>query len=197
MQLFYHIPLYSLVPTQVWEDKNPISYLQYTLKTLSQDFVAHDSILQDTVKLVYIPFVNLNNYFFETFGDFHYYHALGLWIDYCATQANQETCVFANLTSKQLDVLVFKEGKLQLINSFEYHSPEDLVYYILFTYEQLDLDTEEVPIYLSGSIDKTKPSYSSLYTYIRYVEFIATHSLRIATFDEEETHKNLLLKLGL
>ena len=122
---------------------------------------------------------------------------MGPWIEYCSEIANKTTSVFANFTSKQLDLLVYKDGKLYLANSFEYHTPEDIVYYTLFIYEQLNLDPETIPIYLSGSIDKTNPTYLALYTYIRHVDFITTQNLRIVQFDEEESHKDLLLKLGL
>src|SRR5690554_2804432 len=190
VNLFYHTPLYTLVPTGLWSDENPTLYLRYTLKTLPHDFVAHEPILKGKTKLVYIPFVNLNNYFFEKFGSFHYYHALGPWIEYCSEIANKTTSVFANFTSKQLDLLVYKDGNLYLANSFEYHTPEDIVYYTLFIYEQLNLDPETIPIYLSGSIDRTNPTYLALYTYIRHVDFITTQNLRIAQFDEEESHKD-------
>lgn len=197
VNLFYHTPLYTLVPSEIWSDKNPTLYLKYTLKTLPHDFVAHEAILKGKTKLVYIPFINLNNYFFEKFGSFHYYHALGPWIDFSSEVIGEQTGVFANFTSTQLDLLVFKDGKLHLANSFEYQTAEDVSYYVLFVYEQLNLDTEVTPIYLSGAISITSPTYSALYTYIRHIDFIPTHSLSVSRLDEEETHKELLLKLGL
>lgn len=197
VNLFYHTPLYTLVPSEIWSDENPSLYLRYTLKTLPHDFVAFEPILKGRTKLVYIPFVNLNNYFFEKFGSFHYYHALGPWIDYSAEVIGDETGVFANFTNTQLDLLVFKNGKLHLANSFEYHTAEDVNYYVLFVYEQLNLDTEVTPIYLSGAISITTPTYSALYTYIRNIDFIPTQSLSINRLDDEDTHKELLLKLGL
>lgn len=197
VKLFYHTSLYTLVPSKIWSDENPNLYLKYTLKTLPHDFIAHESILKGETNLVYIPFVNLNNYFFDKFGSFHYYHALGPWIDYCAEVIGKQTGVFANFTSRQLDVLVFKNGQLHLSNSFEYHTPEDVVYYTLFIYEQLGLNPDETPILLSGNITKTTSLYSALYTYIRHIDFIPTQSLAVKQLNEEEPHKDLLLKLGL
>lgn len=197
VKLFYHTSLYTLVPTKIWSDENPTLYLKYTLKTLPHDFIAHEPILKGETNLIYIPFVNLNNYFFEKFGSFHYYHALGPWIDYCAEVIGEQTAVFANFTSRQLDLLVFKDGKLHLSNSFEYHTPEDVVYYTLFIYEQLGLNPNESPMYLSGNIAKSTSVYSALYTYIRHIDFIPTQSLTVRQFDEEAPHKDLLLKLGI
>ena len=197
VNLFYHTPLYTLVPSEIWNDEDPALFLKYTLKTFPHDFIAHETILNGKTNLVYIPFVNLNNYFFEKFGSFHYYHALGPWIDYCAEVIGKKTGVFANFTSKQLDIVVFKEGNLQLANSFEYQTPEDVVYYVLFVYEQVALSSEEIPIYISGAISQSNAIYSELYTYIRYVDFITTYSLSVSRLGKEETHKELLLKLGL
>jgi len=197
VSLFYHTPLYTIVPTQLWNSSHPLSYLKYTLKTLPQDFVTHENILHNSAKLVYIPFVNINNYFFETFGSFHYYHALGCWVDYCAELTKNTTSVFTNITSRQMDVLVFKKGQLHLLNSFEYYTKEDLTYYLLFIYEQLELNPDKIPLYLSGSIDQSDPIYSLIYRYIRFVEFIDTQRIETQTFNEEAPHKNLLLKLGI
>lgn len=197
VNLFYHTPLYTLVPSDIWSDEDPALYLKYTLKTFPHDFIAHESILNGKTNLVYIPFVNLNNYFFEKFGSFHYYHALGPWIDYCAEVNDEKTAVYANFTSTQLDIVVFKEGALQLANSFEYQTAEDVVYYVLFIYEQVGLSPEETPIYPSGAISQASAIYSELYTYVRHVEFIPTYSLSINRLGKEKAHKELLLKLGL
>lgn len=197
VKLYYHTSLYTLVPTKIWSDKDPSQYLKYNLQTFPHDFIAHEPVLNGDAQLVYIPFVNLNNYFFEKFGSFHYYHALGPWIDYATKVIGEQTGVFVNLNAKQLDVLVFKSGKLHLVNSFEYHVPEDVAYYTLFIYEQLDIDVEATPIYLSGDIQKQSPLFSVLYTYIRHVEFIPTHLLTISQIEQEEPHMDLLLKLEL
>lgn len=197
VKLYYHTPLYTLVPTQIWSDETPAIYLKYSIKTLPHDFIAHEPILNGKTNLIYIPFVNLNNYFFEKFGSFHYYHALGSWINYCKKVIENKTGVFANFTSTQLDMVVFKEGRLQLANSFEYHTANDVVYYVLFVYEQLTLSTEEIPIYLSGAINKASSVYSGLYKYVRYLEFIPTYMLSISRLHKEDAHKELLLKLGL
>src|SRR5699024_1708842 len=59
VNLFYHTPLYTLVPIDIWSDEDPALYLKYTLKTFPHDFIAHESILDGKTNLVYIPFVNL------------------------------------------------------------------------------------------------------------------------------------------
>ena len=46
------------------------------------------------------------------------------------------------------------------------------IYYILFVYEQLQLNVESTKIKVLGSIDHEDDLYAILYTYIRHVEII-------------------------
>ena len=54
-------------------------------------------------------------------------------------------------------------------NTFEFVSREDIIYYILFTVDQLNLNPEETPIVISGKISKEDEYYKIIYKYIRNV----------------------------
>lgn len=60
-----------------------------------------------------------------------------------------------------------KGNKLILFNSFEYSSPEDFIYYILFTFEQLQLNPDSVSVKLLGTISKDSAYFEIAYKYIR------------------------------
>ncbi len=55
-------------------------------------------------------------------------------------------------------VAVIKEGKLQLINSFNYQNAEDILYHILHIAEQLGLPSS-TKLEVSGIIDENSPQY--------------------------------------
>lgn len=57
-------------------------------------------------------------------------------------------------------------------NSFQYQTAQDFIYYILFTYEQLELNTESNPLYLIGRVDTDDSYYEQAYTYIREVNVV-------------------------
>src|SRR5690606_21560491 len=52
----------------------------------------------------------------------------------------------------QMELVVIQDGSLQLYNQFEYRSPEDFVYFPLFVSEQLQLNPEQIEVYLMGAI---------------------------------------------
>jgi hypothetical protein len=66
---------------------------------------------------------------------------------------------------------VFKNAKLQLIQSFPYKLPEDPLYHIMRLCNAFDLPLHETPVYASGMIDTNSPLYQVLYGYINHFSF--------------------------
>ena len=62
--------LATLVPTAFFEEKNIREYLKFTVKTFPTDFIASDSLKNIPAKNVYVPYININNYIFQNFGEF-------------------------------------------------------------------------------------------------------------------------------
>ena len=74
------------------------------------------------------------------------------------------------MNANTIEMLVFHSKELLLFNVFEYHSKEDFIYYILFVFDQLKLDTETTPIELSGNLQIDGELFKTLYTYVRHVD---------------------------
>ena len=79
---------------------------------------------------------------------------------------------FLNLRDAQFDLLVFDGNQLKYCNVFHYLTVEDIAYYLIFAFEQLNLNPEEVSLSLMGSVDKFSPVYDLLFRYIRNIEFV-------------------------
>jgi len=67
---------------------------------------------------------------------------------------------------------VVQNQKLLLFNSFEYKTPEDFIYYILFTAEQLQLNPENFQLELLGTIQEEDAYYKIAFQYIRNVSLL-------------------------
>lgn len=166
--------LSTLVPKDLYDDNHKADYLKFNSKILKTDFITHDEIAINQSNNVYIPYVNINNYIFDTFGEFTYKHSSTVLIDAVLQKitANSDTSVYVHVNTSMIEVLVTKNGQLQLFNVFDYYSKEDFIYYILFVFEQLSLDVETTKVKLSGQILKDDALYQLLYTYVRHVEFL-------------------------
>jgi hypothetical protein len=133
--------------------------------------VTHDPIDRHQLNVIYVPFVNINNYFFETFGSFQYYHAasilLGSLDKLDATKVANKA--YLHVQEDHFDLIILKNGKLALCNSYPFKTPEDLVYYALFAFEQTNLNPDTIETEVLGQIDSTDKNFEILYTYIRNI----------------------------
>ena len=194
----YATTLYALVPTPLFDEKITSEYLKLNSKILTTDFVAFDQLENQDITIVYIPFININNYLFERYGNFKYYHATTLLLKYILNAEKHSIIpkLYINLEKDMFDILIIDKGKLILCNSYEFKTPEDFIYYILFCLEQLKLNPETIACVLSGEITEKDDNYNILFTYIRHISFFNGIELPILDNENNITHRNLVLKLA-
>jgi hypothetical protein len=70
-----------------------------------------------------------------------------------------------------VDIVVTAGKKLIFINSFRFTDPDDLVYYVLFVSDRLQLNPEQVMTTLAGAVKKESSLFQLLYKYIRNLDF--------------------------
>lgn len=170
----------TFVPEALFDKEFLGSYLQYNTKVFETDFFAYDAINSYDINNVYVPLVNINNYLIDRFGSFDYKNTNTILVNKLldASKNIEENQVFVHIQDTHFEVVIANNQKLLLYNSFEYTSPEDFLYFLLFTLEQLSLNPETVKVILLGKISKTGPCYTMAYKYIRNVSFHDTEALQ-------------------
>ncbi len=71
----------------------------------------------------------------------------------------------------EFTAVIVKENKLQLVKTFSYSTPEDVLYYLLKACQQVNLSQHTVKLSLSGLIEKDSAIYRELNKYFIHVEF--------------------------
>jgi len=172
--LIYQNELSTCVPKSLFNEANCADYLKFNAKILNTDFITYDEIPINNSINVFVPFVNINNYIFERFGAFEYKHASTILIESLVDLESNSNNIkmYVNVDSDHFEIIVVDKGDLMFYNSFNYLSKEDFIYFILFTVEQLKLDTETIPLILIGNISKDDELFEMVYKYIRFVDFI-------------------------
>ena len=173
VHVIYQNELSNIVPKALFVESQAADYLKFNSKILKSDFISHDAIANNDSVNVYVPYVNINNFVFDMFGEFEYKHASTILIDTILQKVIKfdDATLFLNVNQQHFELIAIKDKKLLLYNSFEFSTKEDVIYYLLFTIEQLQLNPETVKLSLMGTIEKDDQLYQIIYTYIRYVEF--------------------------
>lgn len=186
----------TFVPAALFDENNPGAYLQYNTKVFESDFFAFDFIENYNIYNVYIPLVNVNNFLIDQFGAFEYKNTNSILTEKLLDISKPDNGyeVFVHVQDFNFEIIVANNKKLQLFNSFEYTTPQDFLYYLLFTLEQLKLEPDSCIVTLLGKINEQNPSYLLAYTYIRNLEFLDVSNLiNTLGIDEKQARENFIL----
>ena len=186
--------LSTFVPTALFDEEYLGSYLQFNTKVFETDFFAFDILEKYEMNNVYIPYVNMNNYFIDQFGAFDYKHSNSILVEKLLdiSKNNDERKMFVHVGDTHFEIVVIKNQKLELFNSFDYKTPEDFIYYILFTAEQLQLNPENFKLELLGKVDTESTLYNIAYTYIRNASLLDVTTI-FNSFSEAKNREHFIL----
>ncbi len=79
-------------------------------------------------------------------------------------------CIYTQFYNTFITVTVIKDEKLQIIQSFVYETPEDVLYTLLNITERFGLKSDSLTLLINGMIDLNFTLYRDLITYFRHVE---------------------------
>lgn len=185
--------LSTLVPNAFFNEEKLSNYLDFNIKVLKTDFIAFDTLNKLEAKNIYVPYININNYLFQNFGEFDYQHHTTILLEkYIRQNSSKDKIMYINVSKSNIDIIVLEHKKLVLSNSFNFNTKEDFLYYILFTAEQLNLDTKEFPLYFTGAISLDSPIYKIAYKYIKNIYFLESNNLIFKDLDTPK-HSNYIL----
>ncbi|HAT76015.1 MAG TPA: DUF3822 domain-containing protein [Flavobacterium sp.] len=172
--------LSTFVPEPLFDENFLGSYLQYNTKVFETDFFAFDEITNYQMNTVYIPYVNINNFFIDQFGTFNYKHANSILVTKIldASKNKDDKKMIVNFNPGHFEIIVVQNQKLLLFNSFDYQTPEDFLYYLLFTAEQLAMNPENFKLELLGTIVEEDNFYQLAFKYIRNISFFDVADLQ-------------------
>ncbi|MFT3680485.1 MAG: DUF3822 family protein [Ferruginibacter sp.] len=95
-------------------------------------------------------------------------HQYSLLPDILKDNNNNLYCIFNN---SYFTVMLQKEGKLQLLQTYSYKTPEDAAYYMLQLCESFGVKPASIQLYLNGMIDLSSSLYHEISKYFLEIKF--------------------------
>ena len=176
VKIIHYNNLSTVVPEPLFDKKNALSYLKFNSKILQNDYIAYDRIFNNECVNVFIPYVNINNYIFKMFDSFVYNHYSSIILEKVKLNEKNTTTpsLYLNININHMEITYFVKNKLVFYNRFDFNTKEDVMYYLLFTIDQLKLNPEEIPIVITGNISEDDDNYKIIYKYIRNVSIFSS-----------------------
>jgi hypothetical protein len=91
------------------------------------------------------------------------------WIALSMKQSQPGNRMFLHFDRQKFDIAIFADNQLQFFNSFSFENVEDILYYTLYSAEQLKIRPSEIDLQLCGDIDTGSDAAGLLREYLASV----------------------------
>ena len=164
----------TLIPAALYSKEEKEGYLDFNMEREQDDIVLSDWLENLGVYNVYSLAGKLQQEIRVAFPGAKLCHVSSVLIESLFVNYKNlmgDGRIFLNVRDEAFDLVLFQGKQLSYVNSFLFRAPEDLVYYVIFVIEQMNLNPEETPIVLLGDTDKRSAIYDLLFRYIRNLDF--------------------------
>jgi len=164
----------TLIPTPLYDKNEQENYTKLNFKLSNDQLIKTDKLVNvDAFQLYIVPkqIIDLLNSLFP--GNRLSSHASVLIESLLVSNKNQpahKRC-YVNARNSYLDIIIIEGSKLVYYNAFNYKTKEDFIYYLIFVFDQLKLNPEEIDLVLSGNMDKNSNLFEMVYKYVRNITF--------------------------
>lgn len=163
---------YTLIPKVLFEDSQKDAFLKFN-HTTNKDENTHSLFIdsQDAMLIYSIP-KKIENHLNNRIKSYKLSHFAQAYIEAesLSNKKKKERLSIA-IEQHQLTIAYLESDRLIFFNSFEIRNSDDVLYFLLYVIEQLSIDREKCPIFLSGKVEKDSELYKLLYTYIADLKF--------------------------
>jgi hypothetical protein len=165
--------LSTIVPSALFENDKKKMYLQFNTQLQSDDTIMVDEIKNLDAKNIFALPVSLKTKIDSFYPKVSYHHfSTGLIETLLAQNRNQtKKKLYVHVQSSHFEAIVIEGKSLHFYNTFNYHSAEDFIYYLLFVCEQLYLNPENIETVIIGEIERSSAIYNLMQKYVRTLKF--------------------------
>ncbi len=167
-------PLYTLVPSALYEAAKIDSYLELNHSMGEQSGLScygYEVTALSTYIVYALPDI-LKHSLEGIFPKIDFTHHTAPLLEAFALNSKKGNELELHVSRDSFDIIYSKDGKLQLLNTFAYHTAEDFIYYLLYVMEQLEVDRNHIELRISGEIEERSALFETLYKYIRHPQLI-------------------------
>jgi Protein of unknown function (DUF3822) len=157
-----------LVPNEYFDRDASKNMLALVYGDSLKRSIKNEMVLKHTIRNVYQLPTAIENSINVKFPYCKQVHQSSLLINF---EADKKDLLYCHFNIDVLTVLLRKEGQLQVIQSFDFATPEDAAYQLLRVCQSFNVEASAITLLLSGMVDINSALYQELYKYFTVVHF--------------------------
>jgi hypothetical protein len=170
--IVYNFPDSNILPAEHYKTDlhGPVSHL--INGDTENGYIFNEQIREWDMQNIYSIPKDIHSLFKEKFQGSQYWHFYTLMMvsskNEELTKGNISRMIFYN---DKFVLGFFKDGMLQLLQTFTYQTPEDAAYYLLLICKQLGISQHDMVLNISGLIDSQSALYTELLKFFPEVNY--------------------------
>jgi len=116
------------------------------------------------------------------------------WIMATAANNPAKENLYLNIDNDKVELLNFRESKLRFYNGFEFKNEDELVYFTSLVTEELQLQTQNITLILSGDVEHGDKNSNRLIEFFQHVQLT---ELKVLDLPEEIASHTVLTLTAL
>lgn len=166
-------PYFTLVPSEFYDEDNLDQLVTFNIQLPSGNLIFKSEFIEKfDLYLVFAYPKTLENSLKKNFINFDVKFYLSKLF---STLINGFYC---HVGEENIMISFVKDDQLQFFNSFNYQSPEDVVYNILNVYQQLGLLSDKEALILSGKVSQDSSLFHLIFKYVKEIN-LQNHSVKL------------------
>ncbi len=168
VRIIFEDSLYQIIPSEFFIKKDIKTVYEIEHGKLNRDVLNYKVLPKWRVHLIYKIPERMYRFFRDKYPKAQFDHRISHNLKKKVEKNNP--AIYAFLRSKEIDIIVVDQAKLQLAATYGVATNEDILYHILNVYEQLSLDVDEFPLQIKFKDKTNETLFNLLAGYIKEIK---------------------------
>lgn len=169
---------FNLVP-KTYSEESAEALLVLSEAEFEENVLFKSDILFDC-SLIYGTSQKLVDLLNKQYSKVEFMHSAALFLNFL--EKSEAPTLHLNLIENQLEVAGIEKNELIFYNLFDTTSNEDILFFTLFTLEQLNWNPNKIPLNTYGQLLANSSGFQSLRKYVRYVNMAHKNEIYLENY---------------
>ncbi len=179
VKIRYNYSASLLVPEKYFQSSLNEGMLSLLYGKNDEVEIKNDFVALNNIHNIYRVPKSISQLLATTFSTSTSLHSTSLQINY----KKEDSSLYCIVFHESIKVILYHEGKLQMVQQFKYQVPNDVVYHLLNVCQQHQLNPSIVSFRLSGMIVKESNLFEALYNCFLDISFMDTKEHQFASHE--------------
>jgi hypothetical protein len=189
-------PKFTIIPSALYDPAKKDDYFVFNHNMNESNIVITNKLSDPDAFLVFSVSKPINSLIAGLFPGAHPFHHLKPLFDHIShsRKSINGNYIHIHVEREFFNLIIFNHNVLKFCNSFNYRNINDILYYVLNVFKNLDIKQEET-IYFSGMTEKYDDLSSNFSIYVRSIKFAepSGNFTFSYVFNDSELHRFLNL----